>query len=88
MFDMSRETDVSLQLYSRKVMIMSKANSILPKWLRFVKGISFLTVNFIPIKTIKLLYDCVPVHSLYCSATQLRCEKRQDIGRKRNMKCK
>lgn len=39
MFDMSRETDVSLQLYSRKVMIMSKANSILPKWLRFVKGV-------------------------------------------------
>ena len=38
MFDMSRETDVSLQLYSRKVMIMSKANNILPKWMRFVKG--------------------------------------------------
>ena len=38
MFDMSRETDVSLHLYSRKVMIMSKANNILPKWLRFVKG--------------------------------------------------
>ena len=41
MFDMSRETDVSLHLYSRKVMIMSKANNILPKWLRFVKGMIF-----------------------------------------------
>lgn len=39
MFDLSRETDVSLHLYSRKVMIMSKANNILPKWLRFVKGV-------------------------------------------------
>ncbi|XP_052258909.1 heat shock protein 75 kDa, mitochondrial-like [Dreissena polymorpha] len=39
LFDMSRETDSSLQLYSRKVMIMSKTNMILPKWLRFVKGV-------------------------------------------------
>lgn len=39
LFDMSRETDVSLTLYSRKVMIMPKANYILPKWLRFVKGV-------------------------------------------------
>ena len=53
MFDMSRETDVSLQLYSRKVMIMSKANNILPKWMRFVKGkdlfslLKILWFNFI-----------------------------------------
>ncbi|KAK3592383.1 hypothetical protein CHS0354_026079 [Potamilus streckersoni] len=39
MFDMSRETDVSVNLYSRKVMIMAKANTILPKWLRFMKGV-------------------------------------------------
>ncbi|XP_029644161.1 heat shock protein 75 kDa, mitochondrial [Octopus sinensis] len=39
LFDMSRETDVSLTLYSRKVMVMPKANYILPKWLRFVKGV-------------------------------------------------
>ncbi|XP_046325798.2 heat shock protein 75 kDa, mitochondrial-like [Haliotis rufescens] len=39
MFDMSRETDVSVTLYSRKVMILQKANSILPKWLRFVRGV-------------------------------------------------
>lgn len=38
MFDMSRETDVSVNLYSRKVMIMPKANYILPRWLRFMKG--------------------------------------------------
>lgn len=39
MFDMSRETDVSVNLYSRKVMIMPKANYILPRWLRFMKGV-------------------------------------------------
>ena len=38
MFDMSREMDVGVSLYSRKVMIMSKANHILPRWLRFLKG--------------------------------------------------
>ncbi|KAL4230152.1 TNF receptor-associated protein 1 [Mactra antiquata] len=39
LFDMSRETDMSVQLYSRKVMILSKSNMILPKWLRFMKGV-------------------------------------------------
>ncbi len=36
---MSRETDVSVTLYSRKVMIMPRASHILPRWLRFVKGV-------------------------------------------------
>ena len=57
MFDMSRETDVSLQLYSRKVMIMSKANTVLPKWLRFVKGKELCNVTII-IKGIKILGRC------------------------------
>ncbi|KAK7503860.1 hypothetical protein BaRGS_00004983, partial [Batillaria attramentaria] len=39
MFDMSRETDSGVTLYSRKVMIMARANNVLPKWLRFVKGV-------------------------------------------------
>ncbi|OWF52890.1 heat shock protein 75 kDa, mitochondrial-like [Mizuhopecten yessoensis] len=39
MFDMSRETDVCVTLYSRKVMIMSRASNILPRWLRFLKGV-------------------------------------------------
>lgn len=43
LFDMSRETDVNITLYSRKVMIMSKANNILPKWMRFMKGKSVLS---------------------------------------------
>ena len=35
---MSRETDTGVALYSRKVMITPHA-PILPKWLRFLKGI-------------------------------------------------
>ena len=38
MFDMSRETDVSVTLYCRKIMIMAKANNVLPRWLRFMRG--------------------------------------------------
>ncbi|KAK6975481.1 cytochrome P450 CYP44 [Biomphalaria glabrata] len=39
MFDMSRETEVGVSLYSRKVLILARANHVLPKWLRFVKGV-------------------------------------------------
>ncbi|RUS90283.1 hypothetical protein EGW08_001972, partial [Elysia chlorotica] len=39
MFDMSRETDVGVSLYSRKVLIMARANHVLPKYLRFIRGV-------------------------------------------------
>ncbi|KAH0632086.1 hypothetical protein JD844_020149 [Phrynosoma platyrhinos] len=39
MFDVSRELGSSVALYSRKVLILSKATDILPKWLRFLKGV-------------------------------------------------
>merc|ERR1719471_2363849 len=39
MYDMSRENDGSVSLYSRKVMILNKADHVLPKWLRFIKGV-------------------------------------------------
>jgi TNF receptor-associated protein 1 len=35
---MSRDTEIGVALYSRKVLIKNKADNILPKWLRFVKG--------------------------------------------------
>lgn len=38
MFDVSRELGSSIALYSRKVLIQTKATDILPKWLRFVRG--------------------------------------------------
>ncbi|XP_044761878.1 heat shock protein 75 kDa, mitochondrial [Coccinella septempunctata] len=39
LFEMSRETETGVALYTRKVLIKSKTNNILPKWLRFVKGV-------------------------------------------------
>ncbi|XP_058142544.1 heat shock protein 75 kDa, mitochondrial [Dasypus novemcinctus] len=38
-FDVSRELGSSVALYSRKVLIQTKAADILPKWLRFVRGV-------------------------------------------------
>jgi len=39
MFETSREGEAGVALYCRKVMIKSKADNLLPKWLRFVKGV-------------------------------------------------
>ncbi len=39
LFEMSRETDTGLSLYCRRVLIKNKAEHLLPKWLRFVKGV-------------------------------------------------
>ncbi|KAK2166173.1 hypothetical protein LSH36_41g13071 [Paralvinella palmiformis] len=60
LFDMSRETDVAVTLYSRKVMILSKANHILPRWLRFIKeqvGDGRSEVSILP--------WCLPIFSFY-----------------------
>lgn len=38
-FDVSRELGPSVSLYSRKVLIQTKATNILPTWLRFVRGL-------------------------------------------------
>ena len=38
-FDVTQEADVGVALYSRKVLIQAKANQLLPRWLRFVKGV-------------------------------------------------
>ncbi|XP_073799487.1 heat shock protein 75 kDa, mitochondrial isoform X1 [Danio rerio] len=39
MFDVSREMGSSVALYSRKILIQTKATDILPKWLRFLRGV-------------------------------------------------
>ncbi|XP_037331875.1 heat shock protein 75 kDa, mitochondrial [Pungitius pungitius] len=39
MFDVSREMGSSVSLFSRKVLIQTKAADILPKWLRFLRGV-------------------------------------------------
>jgi HSP90 family molecular chaperone len=38
LFEMSRDTELGVALYSRRVLIKNKTDNILPKWLRFVKG--------------------------------------------------
>lgn len=37
--DISQDGDVGVSLYSKKVLILSKANQLLPRWLRFMKGV-------------------------------------------------
>jgi len=39
MFETSRDAEAGVALYCRKVLIKSKADNLLPKWLRFVKGV-------------------------------------------------
>ncbi|XP_011135443.1 heat shock protein 75 kDa, mitochondrial [Harpegnathos saltator] len=40
LFDLARDINASgVSLYSRKILIKSKTENILPKWLRFVKGV-------------------------------------------------
>lgn len=39
MFELSRDTSVGVALYTRKILIQSKTDQLLPKWLRFVKGV-------------------------------------------------
>ncbi|PKU33160.1 heat shock protein 75 mitochondrial [Limosa lapponica baueri] len=41
MFDISRELGSSVALYSRKILIQTKAADILPKWLRFLRAAVF-----------------------------------------------
>uniref|UniRef100_A0A2M4ABH9 Heat shock protein 75 kDa, mitochondrial n=1 Tax=Anopheles triannulatus TaxID=58253 RepID=A0A2M4ABH9_9DIPT len=39
LFEMSRDSDIGVALYTRKVLIQSKTENLLPKWLRFLKGV-------------------------------------------------
>ncbi|CAG0914382.1 unnamed protein product [Notodromas monacha] len=39
LFELSRDADIGVALYCRKVLIKHRAESLLPKWLRFVKGV-------------------------------------------------
>jgi len=39
MFEISREGSSGVALYCRKILIKSTADEIVPKWMRFVKGV-------------------------------------------------
>lgn len=36
---MSREPESGVALYSKRILIKSKTDNVLPKWLRFLKGV-------------------------------------------------
>lgn len=61
MFDVSREMGSSVALYSRKVLIQTKATDILPKWLRFLRGLDpsecFLHLVFFLITFLMILLN-------------------------------
>lgn len=65
MFDVSREMGSSVALYSRKVLIQTKATEILPKWLRFLRGQSLLsTSSAVPILTSPFIFPLTS--ALWC----------------------
>lgn len=39
LFEMSQTNDTGVALYTRKILIQSKTDQLLPKWLRFIKGV-------------------------------------------------
>ena len=45
-FDVTQEADVGVALYSRKVLIQAKANQLVPRWLRFVKGLIVFIISY------------------------------------------
>lgn len=59
MFDVSREMGSSVALYSRKVLIQTKATDILPKWLRFLRGSDVVLVIFLMKKVVGFPEPCV-----------------------------
>ncbi|VDN14290.1 unnamed protein product [Dibothriocephalus latus] len=38
-FEMAKDGEAGISLYSRKVLLMSKAEKLLPRWLRFIRGV-------------------------------------------------
>lgn len=73
MFDVSREMGSSVALYSRKVLIQTKAADILPKWLRFLRG-QYCPVRccfglHLPIGFFALLYHAIALFS----SSECRC---------------
>lgn len=80
-FDLSRESDVGISLYSRKIMIMSKANNVLPRWLRFVKGV--VDSEDIPLNLSReLLQDSALIRKLRTVLTTRLLKFFQDQSRK------
>lgn len=68
LFDLSRDTETGVSLYTRKVLIQSRTDKILPKWLRFVKGV--VDSEDIPLNLSReLLQNSVLIRLVFLSRT-------------------
>ena len=80
-FEMSRDTDICVSLYSRRVLILHQANSILPRWLRFMKGV--VDCEDIPLNLSReLLQDGILVRKLRDTLTSRACRFLLDQSRR------
>ncbi|CAG0892368.1 unnamed protein product [Darwinula stevensoni] len=81
LFDLSRDMDVGISLYCRKVLIRHRAENILPKWLRFVKGV--VDSEDIPLNLSReLLQDSSQIRKLRTVLTNRVVRFLQDRARK------
>jgi len=80
-FETSREGDVGVALYCRKVLIQSKTENIVPKWLRFIKGV--VDSEDIPLNLSReLLQDSAQIRKLRTVITNKFLRFLQDKAKK------
>eukprot|EP00088_Acartia_fossae_P034299 TRINITY_DN3518_c1_g1_i1.p2 TRINITY_DN3518_c1_g1~~TRINITY_DN3518_c1_g1_i1.p2 ORF type:complete len:697 (-),score=200.61 TRINITY_DN3518_c1_g1_i1:120-2210(-) len=83
MFETSREAESGVSLYCRKVLIKSRAENLLPKWLRFVKGV--VDSEDIPLNLSReLLQDSSLIRKLRTVLTNRILRYLQERSRKEN----
>jgi len=83
MFETSREGEAGVALYCRKVLIKSKTENIVPKWMRFVKGV--VDSEDIPLNLSReLLQDSAQIRKLRTVITNKFLRFLGDRARKEN----
>jgi len=83
MFETSRDAESGVSLYCRKVLIKSRAENLLPKWLRFVKGV--VDSEDIPLNLSReLLQDSSLIRKLRTVLTNRILRYLQERSRKEN----
>ena len=67
MFETSREGEVGVALYCRKVLIKSRMENLLPKWLRKVLWYFFISISEISLKDYVFIFQItyLKAHSFY-----------------------
>ena len=80
-FEQSREGDTGVSLYCRKVLIKSRAENIVPKWMRFAKGV--IDSEDIPLNLSReLLQDSAQIRKLRTVITNKFLRFLQDKAKK------